>query len=126
VPEQSEAQSVVELRSLRVLGRHGVLDEEQARAQPFEVDLDVVIDMAAAARSDQLGDTVDYGAVLDAAAGVVAGPRCALLERLAALIGASVLGVDGRITSVVVVLRKLRPPVAHDVGSAGVRLTVTR
>ena len=35
----------IELRGLRVLGVHGALPEEQERAQPFEVDLDVEADL---------------------------------------------------------------------------------
>ena len=51
----------IELRGLRVLGAHGVLPEEQQRAQPFEVDLDLELDLRPAGRSDALADTVDYG-----------------------------------------------------------------
>src|SRR5436190_1911962 len=39
---------VVEIRGLRVMGTHGVLEEERQRAQPFEVDIDVETDLAAA------------------------------------------------------------------------------
>ncbi len=53
----------IELRGLRALGTHGVLPEEQERPQPFEVDLDLEVDLRRAGRSDDLADTVDYGAV---------------------------------------------------------------
>ncbi len=46
---------------LRELGVHGVLPEERTRAQPFEVDLDLSVDLEAAGASDALEDTVDYG-----------------------------------------------------------------
>jgi len=111
----------IELRGLRVLGTHGVLPEEQARAQPFEVDLDLEADLRPAGRSDQLADTVDYGALAEQVAAVVSGERHALLERLAARIADTVLD-DRRVTSVTVTLRKLRPPVALDLASAGVRV----
>ena len=51
---------------LRVLGVHGVLPEEQVRAQPFEVDLELHVDLAAAGKSDDLADTVSYADVIDA------------------------------------------------------------
>jgi dihydroneopterin aldolase len=111
----------IELRGLRAVGTHGVLPEEQARPQPFEVDLDVEADLRAAGRSDDLGDTVDYGALATAVAGVVTGERHALLERLAERIAETAL-LDGRVTSVTVTLRKLRPPVPVDLASAGVRV----
>jgi dihydroneopterin aldolase len=115
----------IEVRNLRLLGVHGLLPEERNRPQPFEIDLDLVVDMAAAAASDDLTDTVDYGAVIDAAAAVVAGAPHDLLESLAGAIADAVL-VDAGVTAVTVAVRKLRPPVPHDVASTGVRLTRSR
>ena len=46
-----------------------MLPEEHQRAQPFEVDLDLELDLRPAGRSDRLADTVDYGAVTEAVAG---------------------------------------------------------
>jgi len=112
----------LELRGLRVMGVHGVLPEEQTRTQPFEVDLDVEVDMAAAGRTDDLGDTLDYGALVEMAAKVVGGERFQLLERLAERIAEVVLA-DPRATSVTVAVRKLRPPVPVDLATAGVRIT---
>ena len=67
-------------------GVHGVLPEEQTRAQPFEVDVELDVDLGPAGRSDALDDTVDYGAVIDAIVRVVTTERYQLLERLAARI----------------------------------------
>ena len=58
----------IELRGLRSVGTHGVLVEEQERAQPFEVEVDLAVDLRPAGVSDRLGDTVDYGAVADTVA----------------------------------------------------------
>ena len=118
------AGDVVELRGLRVVGTHGLLPEERARAQPFEVDLEVVTDLGAAARSDALADTIDYGALAVAVAAVVADEHHGLIERLAGRIAERVLA-DERVAGVTVVVRKLRPPVPVDLASAAVRLTRT-
>ena len=115
----------IELRGLRVLGTHGVLAEERARAQPFEVDLDVELDLAGAAASDDLADTLDYGAVTDMVTRLVATDSFRLLEALAGRIAEAVL-TDPRVAAVTVVVRKLRPPVAADLGTAGVRVTRSR
>ncbi|HEX7277045.1 MAG TPA: 2-amino-4-hydroxy-6-hydroxymethyldihydropteridine diphosphokinase [Acidimicrobiales bacterium] len=115
-------QDRIELRGLRVLGVHGALPEEQDRAQPFEVDLDVDVDLSVAGSSDHLSDTVDYGAVTAVAAAVVGGERFRLLERLAERIASSVTEVDPRIRAVTVTVRKLRPPLPADLTSAGVRI----
>ena len=117
------ALDAIEVRGLRAMGTHGVLPEEQARAQPFEVDLEVWVDLRQAAASDSLGDTVDYGALAELAASTVAGRRFGLLEALAEGIARALLAYDDRIEGVGVVVRKLRPPVACDVGDVGVRVT---
>jgi dihydroneopterin aldolase len=116
---------VIELRGLRVLGTHGVLPSEQAGPQPFEIDLDVEADLRPAGRSDALADTIDYGSLVEAVAGVVRGEHHALLERLAERIAETAL-VDERVRSVTVALRKLRPPVPVDLTSAGVRVVRAR
>jgi dihydroneopterin aldolase len=113
----------IRLRALRVVGTHGVLAEEQERAQPFEVDLDLSVDLALAAVTDRLSDTVDYGEVARTASVVVSERSFALLEALAGAVAEAVLASDIRITSVTVHLRKLRPPVPLDLGSVGVRIT---
>lgn len=123
-PEQQHPPDRIEIRDLRVMGVHGVLPEEQGRAQPFGIDLDIVADLRPAGASDDLADTIDYGALSEAAATEVAGRPAALLEHLAERIAARVLGLAaGRVRSVTVTLRKLRPPVPVDVASIGVRIT---
>lgn len=126
-PEAGRPAGRIEVRGVRAVGTHGVLDEERARPQPFEVDLDLDVDLALAARTDRLDDTVDYGAVVEAATAVVAGPRSfALLEALAGAVGVAALATSPLLEAVTVTLRKLRPPLAADVASVGVRLTVGR
>lgn len=120
-PSPVRARDVIELRGLRVAGICGVLPEEQARAQPLAVDLDVVADLSAAGRSDDLADTLDYGAVTEEVARVVGSERFALLERLAGRIAEVVLA-DTRVVEVQVAVRKLRPPVPHLLDTAGVRI----
>ncbi len=110
---------------MRLLGAHGALPEEKDRAQPFEVDLDLAVDLVRAGRTDSLADTVDYGVVSAAVERVVGGERHRLLERLATRIADDVLAVDSRIASVTVTVRKLRPPVPLDLASAAVTLTRT-
>jgi dihydroneopterin aldolase len=109
------------ISGIRELGIHGVLPEEQTRPQPFEVDVELLVDLAAAGESDALDDTVDYGAVTAAVARVVSSERHHLLERLATRI-ARVCREDARVKGVVVEVRKMQPPVAADVAFVGVRI----
>ena len=98
------------ITGLRELGVHGVLPEEKTRPQPFEVDVELEVDLNTASESDDLDDTVDYGAVCEAISRVVSSERYDLLERLAARI-AEVCAVDTRVERVKVTVRKLHPPV---------------
>ena len=116
----------IELRGLRLSGIVGVLAEERTRAQPLEFDLDLYVDMRAAARSDDLTDTIDYGAVCGLVESRVADLRPLLLERLAAEVADAVLGLDGRISAARVAVRKMRPPVPQMLHSSGVVVTRRR
>jgi dihydroneopterin aldolase len=107
-----------------VLGTHGVLPEEKSRAQLFEVDLDLSVDLAVAGASDRLADTVDYAGITETVAGVVSGSSSyELLEALAHAIALAALASDLRIAAVTVAVRKLSPPIPADITSVGVRIT---
>jgi 7,8-dihydroneopterin aldolase/epimerase/oxygenase len=113
---------VIELRGQQAVGICGALPEERERPQPLEVDLDVHADLSAAAGSDALDDTIDYGALCNAVDEVLTTERPVLLERLAGRLAEVVLSVDPRITAVTVWVRKLRPPVPQQLATSGVRL----
>jgi dihydroneopterin aldolase len=116
----------IELRDLRVVARCGVLEIEQAQDQPLAVDLDIWCDLRSAGLSDDLRDTVDYGAVCRLVDVTLRSRPVALLEHAAEQVAAAVLGHDERVEEVRVNLRKLRPPVPHDLGTSGVRITRRR
>jgi dihydroneopterin aldolase len=116
----------IEIRDLRVVGVHGVLPEERERAQPFSLDIVAWVDMAEAQASDNLTETVDYGALAQVAADVVSQRSYRLLEALAGRLADALLITDSRLEAVEVTVRKLRPPLALDVGSTGVRVLRSR
>jgi dihydroneopterin aldolase len=104
-----------------VLGRHGALQGEQDTAQPFEVDLEVEAELGDAARDDDLTKTIDYSFVVETAMSIVRQHKYRLLEALAGAIANGILEIP-TVKAVTVTVRKLRPPVAADMASAGVRL----
>lgn len=116
----------IQLRGLRLVGICGALPEERTRPQPLELDLDVEADLAPSGRSDDLSDTIDYGALCDRVAEVVTTGRPQLLEHLAQQVADAVLGLDPRVEAVAVSVRKLRPPVPHALATSGVRVTRRR
>jgi dihydroneopterin aldolase/2-amino-4-hydroxy-6-hydroxymethyldihydropteridine diphosphokinase len=111
----------IRIVGIRALGVHGVLPEEQTRPQPFEVDIDLHVDLRPAGESDALDDTVDYGAVCEAVHRVVTSERHQLLERLADRIAEVCCG-DARVQGAVVEVRKMHPPVRAMVDYVAVRV----
>jgi dihydroneopterin aldolase len=73
----------IRLSGIEVFAHHGVFDHERADGQLFVVDVDVEVDATAAAASDALEDTLDYGALASAVRDAVAGEPLNLLEALA-------------------------------------------
>jgi dihydroneopterin aldolase len=101
---------VIALTGLRVRGRHGVFEHERRDGQDFVVDVQLELDTAAAARSDDLADTVDYGALATALADVVAGDPVNLLETLVQRL-ADVCLRDDRVEAAVVTVHKPQAPI---------------
>jgi len=126
VSDAGDAGPRIFVRGLRVVGVHGALPEERQRAQPFELDLDIWGDVGDAALSDRLSDTADYGVLATRAAEVVATTSFTLLEALARAVADALLVADARVQAVAVTVRKLRPPLALDVDTVGVRLLLRR
>jgi 7,8-dihydroneopterin aldolase/epimerase/oxygenase len=109
------------IAGLRELGVHGVLAEEQTRPQPFEVDVELSVDVSRAGETDEIEHTVDYAAVAESVSRVVRSERYHLIERLATRI-AEVCQVDERVVSVTVTVRKLHPAVRAMVEHVAVRI----
>ena len=114
---------LITLTGLRVFGRHGVLPEERRDGQDFVVDVQLTVDVRAAATSDDLVDTVDYAALADQLAAVVAGEPVNLIETLASRL-ADVCLSDPRVIESRVTVRKPGAPIPH--AFSDVAVTVVR
>lgn len=99
-----------------------MLPSERERDQPLEIDLDLYTDLTGPGASDDLADTVDYGAVCDLVATVCAREAPRLLERLATVLAEEILAA-APLAAVTVAVRKLRPPVPQQLATSGVRIT---
>lgn len=100
----------IELRGLKVRGNHGVFDHELRDGQDFVVDITAWLDLSAAATSDDLTDTLDYGVLAQRAADIIAGPPRQLIETVAAEIAEDVMR-DERVHAVEVVVHKPAAPI---------------
>lgn len=100
------------LAGMRFEGIHGVSDEERLLPQLLEVDLEVTLDLSRPAASDALGDTLDYGELVETCRRVVEEGTQRLLEAVAGAIADEVLGRPGaeRVT-----VRVRKPAVPLDV-----------
>jgi dihydroneopterin aldolase len=113
----------IELRGMRFEGRHGVLPEEAAEVQPFDVDVVLELDLAAAGGTDDLARTVDYGDVFRRVRALVEdGPHAALIETLAERIAADLLTGHPAVETVTVRVRKPRAPLPGVFAWAGVEI----
>jgi 7,8-dihydroneopterin aldolase/epimerase/oxygenase len=80
---------VVELDSLEVFGRHGVLEEERREGQIFLYD--VRLEVPDAALSDRIEEAVDYWLVAECVREISDSREFNLLEALAAAVADAVL-----------------------------------
>lgn len=113
----------ISLTGLRVYGHHGLFAHEQRDGQEFIVDVTVGFDLTAAGSSDQLQDTLDYGALANRIADIVGGPARQLIESVAAAVADDVL-TDPRVRTVAVTLHKPAAPIP--LSFADVAVTVHR
>ena len=79
------------LHGARLEARIGVTEEERARPQELVIDLELETDTREAARTDDLGSSVDYAAVWRCMAETAGRQPYALVETLAERIAAALL-----------------------------------
>jgi dihydroneopterin aldolase len=101
----------ITLTGLTVRGFHGVFDHERRDGQDFVVDADLEVSHAAAAASDDLADTVDYGDLAQRLAAIVAGDPVDLIETLVVRLADACLA-DARVQAATVTVHKPQAPIA--------------
>jgi 7,8-dihydroneopterin aldolase/epimerase/oxygenase len=102
----------VVLSNMRFDGRHGVLEFEKTDRQPFEIDVELVLDLRPAGLSDDVSVTADYRTAFDICRSVVEGPSRDLIEALAEEIATRLLAEYEPIAIEEVVVRVRKPEVA--------------
>lgn len=112
------------LSRLRFFAHHGILAEETARGQSFEVTVHLEFPLAEAGRTDDLKRTVDYRAIHEVVRGVMEGPPRKLVEALAEAVATEILKRFSLVQAVGVELVKPNPPV--DFVSTGLVVRIRR
>lgn len=100
----------IELRGLTVRGYHGVFDFERRNGQDFVIDAILELDLAPAAASDEVTDTVHYGELAERLAAVVGGEPVNLIETLADRL-VDVCLADPRVQVATVTVHKPQAPI---------------
>ncbi len=104
------------LDSMVFQGTHGVYAEEQQTPQPFEVDVELRLNLQPAGLSDDIGQTVDYSRVFDTCRQIVESTRFNLIEALAEAIAHEILA---GFPADEVTIRVRKPKVQHGRHPAG-------
>jgi 7,8-dihydroneopterin aldolase/epimerase/oxygenase len=115
----------ITLTGLTVRGRHGVFDFERERGQDFVVDVVLELDLAPAAASDDVTDTVHYGELAGRLAEIVAGEPVNLIETLAGRLVTACLA-DERVSAATVTVHKPQAPIPHTFADVSVTLRRSR
>ena len=79
------------IKGLALHACHGVMAHEAKVGQTFTLDLDLEIDLSAAARSDKVADTVSYDKVVDCVSEAFCAQRYRLIEAAAGRVADAVL-----------------------------------
>ncbi|HXQ96601.1 MAG TPA: dihydroneopterin aldolase [Candidatus Acidoferrales bacterium] len=113
------------LRRMVFQGRHGYTDEERAEPQPFEVDVELVLNLQPAGVEDDLERSVDYGRAFEIARELVESTNFKLVEAIAEGIAHELLRLLP-VNEVGVRVRKMRVPVSGRIDHAEVEIWRTR
>jgi len=115
---------LIELKGIWGFGYHGVFDHEAKNGQDFFVDVAIYSDLTRASTSDDLSDTVDYGAITDLVVEEIKGERVQLIEKLAGRIAERIKSSYPQVKTVSVTVHKPKAPVSSEV--ADISVTITR
>jgi dihydroneopterin aldolase len=111
----------ISIRKLRLATHIGITDEERSEPQWVLVSVDLQTNLGAAAKSDDLKDTVNYHWATNEIAAIVRSSQCSLLEYLAGKIASQMSRIES-VVGVTVEIAKESPPVDEDVGGIVVRI----
>ncbi len=115
----------IEVRGLRVRGRHGVLDAERRDGQEFLIDAVLAVDTRPAAASDDLSLTVDYAGLSERLAAIVAGEPVNLIETLAERLAQACLA-DPAVRQAEITVHKPNAPMGRPFGDVSVTISRER
>ena len=112
----------IRLTGLRIFAHHGVLDFERENGQEFIIDLEIAVDLAPAAASDDVTKTIHYGELAEAVYAAVQADAVDLIETVAERVAAIALSYE-RAVRVTVTIHKPAAPITVPFGDVSVTIT---
>jgi len=110
------------ITGLLIHAHHGVMPHEEKVGQRFVLDLELAPDLAPAAVSDKVVDTVSYASIVDAVTRAFTARSYRLVEAAAGAVADEVLSTFPRIASVRVTVHKPHAPIAAIFNDVGVTI----
>jgi dihydroneopterin aldolase len=115
---------LITLQGIHGYGYHGVFEQEAENGQDFYVDLEIHLDLSNASNTDDLKETIDYGALADLVVEDITGERVQLIERLAGRIADRIKDKYPQVINIAVTVHKPKAPIAAQ--TTDISVTITR
>jgi len=116
----------IDIAGLVLFARHGLNEAEQQLGQRFILDIELDLDLGAAAKSDRITDTVDYGEVVAIAEAAFRDKHFYLIEASAAHVAEAILAHFPRANTAKVTVKKPSAPVPAVIDHVAATVTATR
>jgi dihydroneopterin aldolase len=114
------------ISGLSLHAHHGVMPYEGKVGQTFTIDLELDIDLAAAARTDKVADTVSYDKVVQCVSAAFCAQKFRLIEAAGGRVADAVLAAFPRVRAIKVTIHKPHAPIAASFSDVGITLVRAR
>jgi 7,8-dihydroneopterin aldolase/epimerase/oxygenase len=116
----------IQMKNMVFYGHHGDMPEERVLGQRFIIDLELSLNMAEAARTDDLAKTVDYVGVYEMCRQMLERERVNLLETLASHLADRILADHPRVLKVEITVKKPSVPLRGALDYVAIELSKER
>ena len=116
-------QSYIHISDIRLHARHGVLPQEQLTGNDYSIDIRVGYDISQAMLTDDVEDTLNYAEVYNIIKEEMLKPS-KLIEHVAGRIANRLTDDYVEISSIVLRITKINPPMGADCQGAGVEIHI--
>ncbi|GAA0609223.1 dihydroneopterin aldolase [Virgibacillus siamensis] len=110
------------LNRMEFYGYHGLYPEENKLGQRFYADTELMLHLSKSAKTDEMGDSIDYGEVYECVRGVMEGTPRKLIEAVAEQISIELFQQFTQLEACTIRVTKPDPPIPGHYRSVGVEL----